>query len=80
MVDTAPTNNPNKGKLLAALILGVPLLLMALATFMYTSGWMSPGGRVNNGFSNDETNIPSLASEASEAVLDRHLVDELELR
>jgi hypothetical protein len=49
MVDTAPTNNPNKGKLLAALILGVPLLLMALATFMYTSGWMSPGGRVNNG-------------------------------
>ena len=78
MVDTAPTNNTNKGKTLAAIILGVPLLLMALATFMYSSGWMSPDGRVNNGrlltpvIPLDDLavlDVPALASEKWQLIL-----------
>lgn len=79
MVDTAPTNNnPLKGKTLAALILGVPLVLMALATFMYSSGWMSPSGRVNNGLlltpvvalqSLTVLDVPGLTSEKWQLIL-----------
>lgn len=54
MTDVTPkTTTPNKkglsGRTLAAVIMGTPLVLMALATFMYVAGWNTPEGRVNHG-------------------------------
>ena len=53
MTDSTPQTPPVKkgpsGRTLAAVIMGTPLVLMALATFMYMAGWNTPEGRVNHG-------------------------------
>jgi len=42
------TNNKS-GKLLAATILGTPLLIVIVTSLMYFNNWMTPEGRVNHG-------------------------------
>lgn len=44
-----PEAENRSGKLLAASILGLPIIIVMVTSFMYFNNWMTPSGRVNHG-------------------------------